>query len=280
VNDLGLRTLGSGGVGNSSVYGWLYILRQKRTEFRQGYVMDIIKADNLGINFKLRKEKRGTVQDTIARVFTNRQNKASSFWALRGVSFSLEKGETLGVIGRNGSGKSTLLRVIGRIYPPDEGQVEVHGTVSTLLSVGAGFQPELSGLENIYLNGVLMGLKEKEIGELLDSIVDFSELGEFINMPVKTYSSGMYARLAFSIAVNVKQDILLIDEVLGVGDAKFKQKSQERMKELLMEGRTIVLVSHNMDAIREFANKVIWLDKGKVVAQGEPKQVIEQYLSS
>jgi len=241
--------------------------------------MDIIKADNLGISFKVGKQKRGSLRDTIAGMFTNRHNKVDSFWALRGVNFTLEKGKTLGVIGRNGSGKSTLLRVIAGIFPPDEGQVEVRGTVSTLLSTTSGFQPELSGVENIYLNGIVMGLREKEIDELLDSIISFSELGDFINLPVKTYSSGMYARLGFSIAVNVKQDILLVDEILGAGDAKFKQKSQEKMAELLTSGRTIVLVSHNMDAVKKFADKVIWLDKGKVIAQGEPEEVVNQYLN-
>lgn len=241
--------------------------------------MDIIKADSLGISFKFRGKRRSSLRDLVVSTFTNKYRKADNFWALRGVSFTLEKGETLGVIGRNGSGKSTLLRIIGGIYTPDEGQIEVRGTVSTLLSTTAGFQPELSGTENIYLNGILIGLREKEIDRLLDSIIDFSELGEFIDMPVKTYSSGMYARLGFSIAVNVKQDILLIDEVLGAGDAKFKQKSQKKMEELLTSGQTIVLVSHSMDVIRRFANKVIWLDKGKVIAQGEPEEVVNQYLS-
>jgi ABC-type polysaccharide/polyol phosphate transport system ATPase subunit len=242
-------------------------------------MMDIIKVTNLGIYFKVGKKQRGSLRETVAKVLGNNHEKPQFFWALRNVSFSVAKGETLGVIGRNGSGKSTLLRVIGGIYPPSEGQIEVKGTVSTLLSTTAGFQPELSGIENIYLNGILIGLKKEEIDRLLESIVTFSELGDFINRPVKTYSSGMYARLGFSIAVNIQRDILLIDEVLGAGDAKFKEKSQQKMTELLTGGETIILVSHNMDAIRKFANKVILLDKGRVTAQGAPEEIISKYLS-
>jgi ABC-type polysaccharide/polyol phosphate transport system ATPase subunit len=207
--------------------------------------MNAIKAENLGISFKTNRRGKANLQDVVAGMFGNKQDKAGTFWALRGISFKLERGEILGIVGRNGSGKSTLLRAIGGIYSPDEGRIEVHGKVSTLFSTTVGFQPELSGIENIYLNGILLGLSSKEVDELLDSIVDFAELGNFINMPVRTYSSGMYARLGFSIAVNVKGDILLIDEILGAGDAKFNQKARQKMEELLREGRTIVLASHN-----------------------------------
>ena len=242
--------------------------------------MNAIKAENLGISFKASRRGKANLQDVVAGMFGNKQDKAGTFWALRGISFKLERGEILGIVGRNGSGKSTLLRAIGGIYSPDEGRIEVHGKVSTLFSTTVGFQPELSGIENIYLNGILLGLSSKEVDELLDSIVDFAELGNFINMPVRTYSSGMYARLGFSIAVNVKGDILLIDEILGAGDAKFNQKARQKMEELLREGRTIVLASHNMDVLSRFADKVIWLDQGKAVAQGQPEEVIPQYLSS
>ena len=173
--------------------------------------MSVIKADNLGLSFRLRKRKKRHTQDAISDLFRRERADSGRFWALSGVSFTVARGETLGVIGRNGSGKSTLMRVIGGIYSPDEGRIEVAGKVSTLLSVNAGFQPDLTGAENIYLNGVLLGLKASEIDELFDRIVDFSELGDFINMPVKTYSSGMNARLGFSIAVNVKEDVLLVD---------------------------------------------------------------------
>jgi ABC-type polysaccharide/polyol phosphate transport system ATPase subunit len=242
--------------------------------------MDVIKADNLGLSFRFLKRKKRNVQDSLTGIYRWRREEANRFWALRGVSFTVARGETLGVIGRNGSGKSTLMRVIGGIYRPDEGRITVEGKVSTLLSTGAGFQSELTGVENIYLNGVLLGLKSSEIDELFEKIVDFAELGDFINMPVKTYSSGMYARLGFSIAVNVKEDVLLVDEVLGVGDAKFGEKARKAMEEIMTEGRTIILVSHQMDTVRRFANRVLWLDKGRVMAEGPTDDVVDRYLSS
>ena len=242
--------------------------------------MEIIRAENIGIKFKLRHERRGTVKETLARVFANKRRRVEEFWALRGISFTVEKGQTLGVIGKNGSGKSTLLRVIGGIFVPDEGSLEVRGTVSTLLSITAGFQPELSGLENIYLNGVLMGFREQEIDSVLDDIIEFSELGRFIESPVKTYSSGMYARLGFSIAINLKRDIMLIDEVLGVGDTKFREKCEERIEEVMKEGRTVVLVSHTMESIKRFSDKALWLDKGAIRGEGVPEEVIERYSKS
>ena len=242
--------------------------------------MEIVKAENIGVRFKLRRERRVTVKSAIARVFANDRRQVESFWALREVGFSLKKGEILGVIGRNGSGKSTLLRVIGRIFAPDEGRLEVRGSVSTLLSITAGFQPELSGLENIYLNGVLMGFREHEIDAVLDDIIEFCELERFLEARVKTYSSGMYSRLGFAIAINLRKSILLIDEVLGVGDTKFRQKCDNKIEELMAEDLTVILVSHSMNSIKRFADKVIWLDKGKIRAQGEPEEVIEQYLKS
>ncbi len=242
--------------------------------------MRIIQADNLGIKFQLHREKRGTVKGAIAGIFASKYSQSQEFWALRKVSFSVEKGEILGVIGRNGSGKTTLVRVIGGIFSPDEGKIEINGTVSTLLSITAGFQPELSGLENIYLNGILMGFKEREIDRLLDDIIKFSELGKFIEVPVKTYSSGMHARLGFSIAINLKRDIMLIDEVLGVGDTNFHEKCDKKIKDIMQEGRTIVLVSHSMESIKKFSDKVIWLERGIIQAGGKPQNIIEQYLES
>lgn len=242
--------------------------------------MEIIQVKNLGIKFKLHRERRNTLKGHLTRVFSNDQRKTQEFWALKGVSFSINAGETLGVIGRNGSGKSTLLRVIGRIFTPDEGYLEIRGSTSTLLSITAGFQPGLSGLENIYLNGILMGFRDQEIKAVLSEIIEFSELNNFIEAPVKTYSSGMYARLGFSIAINLKKDIMLIDEVLGVGDTKFRQKCEEKLKEVIREGRTIILVSHSMEPIERFADKVVWLDKGEVQAIGATNVVIKKYLET
>jgi len=208
--------------------------------------------------------------------FRQRRDEAREFWALRHVNFTVNKGDTVGVIGRNGSGKSTLLRVVGGIYPPDEGEVLVSGSVSTQFSLGAGFQSELSGVDNIYLNGILMGLSKREIDGMLDDIIEFADIGEFIDMPVKTYSTGMHSRLGFAIAINVHKDIVLIDEIMGVGDARFRQKCGERLEKLMGE-RTILLVSHDMNSIKRFSNKVIWLDKGRIVAEGDPEDVVAQY---
>jgi len=242
--------------------------------------MEIIQAQNIGVKFKLSRQRRSSVRGALARLMSGGRQKIQDFWALKSVSFSVEKGQTLGVIGRNGSGKSTLLRVIGGIYKPDEGSFQVHGTVSTLLSIGTGFQPELSGLENIYLNGVLLGFKEREIDRALEDIITFSELDGFIEAPVKTYSSGMTARLGFAIAIHLQRDIMLIDEILGVGDAKFQQKCEEKIQELMTKDKTLVLVSHNMQSIRRFADQVLWMDQGTLRAQGTAEEVIEQYLKS
>jgi len=238
--------------------------------------MEIISATDVGIRFKMLKRKRLKAQDLVRDQINRVRNQDGDFWALRNVTITVQQGETLGIVGRNGSGKSTLLRVIARVYPPDEGEVFVKGDVSTLFGLGIGFQPDLSGLDNIYLSGILMGLSKKQIDGIVDEIVDFAELGDFINMPVKTYSSGMNSRLGFAIAVNVDRDIVLIDEILGAGDAQFKKKADERMAKLISE-RTVILVSHSLPTIKQFANKVLWLDKGRVMACGDPKEVIKKY---
>ena len=237
--------------------------------------MEQIRVTDVGIEFKLAKRKRIRMKDFVFGRLRSASSKSNEFWALRHVSFTVNQGDTVGVIGRNGSGKSTLLRVIAGIYLPNEGEVSVRGEVSTLFSLGTGFEPELSGVDNIYLNGVLMGLSRKEIDGMMGDIIEFADLGEFINMPVKTYSTGMHSRLGFAIAMNVRKDIVLIDQIMGVGDAEFHKKCDERMSKIMGE-RTIVLVTHSMDTIRKFANKVMWLDEGQLVTQGEPEMVIEQ----
>ena len=238
--------------------------------------MEVIRATDLGIQFKIGTRKRTSARSFMVGGFRQRRDEAREFWALRHVNFTVNKGDTVGVIGRNGSGKSTLLRVVGGIYPPDEGEVLVSGSVSTQFSLGAGFQSELSGVDNIYLNGILMGLSKREIDGMLDDIIEFADIGEFIDMPVKTYSTGMHSRLGFAIAINVHKDIVLIDEIMGVGDAQFRQKCGERLEKLMGE-RTILLVSHDMNSIKRFSNKVIWLDKGRIVAEGDPEDVVAQY---
>jgi ABC-type polysaccharide/polyol phosphate transport system ATPase subunit len=239
--------------------------------------MGIIEANNIGVMFTLKHDKRWTIKKSAMSIFKKKPPK-QPFWALKKVSFKVNKGEILGIIGKNGSGKTTLLRVIGGIFRPDQGSIDVNGKVSTLLSISAGFQPELSGLENIYINGAILGQKKKQIDAVIDDIVDFSELHNFIDIPIKAYSSGMHARLGFSIAVNIEREIILIDEILGVGDSRFREKCERKMKEFKEQGKTILLVSHNTEAIRSFCNKVILLDKGTIIGVGKPEKVIEQYM--
>ncbi len=197
--------------------------------------------------------------------------------ALRNVSFKIERGEVIGVIGGNGAGKSTLLKVLANIYDPDSGTVKVNDNSIFLMSLGAGFQHELSALDNIYLNGLLLGLTRKEVENKINEIVEFSGIGDSLNNPLKSFSTGMKSRLAFSIACNIKPDILLIDEILGVGDEDFKAKSKEKIKELILADRTVVLVSHNLDTINELCNKALWLQNGEVMSIGECSDVIREY---
>jgi ABC-type polysaccharide/polyol phosphate transport system ATPase subunit len=238
----------------------------------------MIEVSDLGIKFRMGKRQRSRVFSFLSERSRNRQQPTGEFWALRHVGFTVKRGDTVGIIGRNGSGKSTLLRVIAGVYPPDEGKVSIHGEVSTLFGLGTGFNGELSGRDNIYLNGVMIGLTRERIDEIRDTIIDFAELGDFIDMPVRTYSSGMRARLGFAIAMHSDKDVVLIDEIMGAGDAAFRQKADVEMRRIIGE-RTVVIVSHSMPTIEEFANKVIWLNKGVMAAMGEPKEVIAQYLA-
>ena len=197
------------------------------------------------------------------------------FWALDDVSFEVKPGEVVGVIGRNGVGKSTLLRILSRITKPTRGHAEVHGRVGSLLEVGTGFHPELTGRENILLNGAILGMRKSEIRRKFDEIVAFAEVEKFIDTPVKRYSSGMYMRLAFAVAAHLETEILLVDEVLAVGDAQFQKKCFQRMSEIGQHGRTILFVSHNMSALRDICNQAVVIDHGKLVAQGEVNHTID-----
>jgi len=204
--------------------------------------------------------------------------KAETFEAVRGVSFNVEKGKILGIVGKNGSGKSTLLRSIAGIFSADKGTIDLHGNSVSLLSIGVGFQNKLTGYENIFLSGMLLGFSEEQIKDKIDDIIKFSELGSFIHKPVSSYSSGMYSKLAFSITAILETDIMLIDEVLSVGDVKFKEKSYNKMKELISdENRTVVIVSHSLGTLKELCDSVLWLNEGKVMEIGEPKEVIGHY---
>ena len=206
------------------------------------------------------------------------KNKPQTFEAVKGVSFNVKEGEIVGIVGKNGSGKSTLLKAVAGIFAVDEGSIDIHDHSVSLLSIGVGFQHNLSGRENIYLSGLLLGFTQEEITEKLDEIIEFSEIGDFIDKPVKTYSSGMFSKLAFSITAIMKTDIILIDEVLSVGDAKFSKKSYEKMKELITdENRTVLIVSHNSSTIRELCDRVLWIHNGVVKKYGDTKEVMDEY---
>jgi len=238
----------------------------------------MVEVNDLGIKFKMDKRRRSGALAFLLERSRNRRQQRGEFWALRHVSFTVERGETVGIVGRNGSGKSTLLRVIAGVYPPDEGKVSVDGEVSTLFSLGTGFNAELSGRDNIYLDGILIGMTKYQIDGIIDDIIEFTELGDFIDMPVKNYSSGMRARLGFAIAIQSDKDIVLIDEIMSAGDASFRQKASTEMNRIIGE-KTVLIVSHDMNTIERLASRVIWLDRGVIAAMGDPKGVIEQYLA-
>jgi len=201
-----------------------------------------------------------------------------TIWALKDVSFEIKCGEVVGIIGSNGAGKTTLLKILSRITEPTEGCAEIHGRVGSLLEVGTGFHPELTGRENIYLNGAILGMRKAEIEQRFDQIVDFAEIEKFIDTPVKHYSSGMYVRLAFAVAAHLEPEILLVDEVLAVGDAAFQKKCLGRMDSIAKEGKTVLFVSHNMMAVQKLCNRGIWLSEGKIMDEGQAEQVVSSYL--
>lgn len=205
------------------------------------------------------------------------KKKSEPFWALKGINFNVNKGEVLGIIGRNGSGKSTLLRMLTGIMEPDKGEFVLKEKPPTLLSLGTGFQPNLSGIDNIYLNGLLLGHSRKKIEENLDEIIEFSELGDFVYKPVRTYSSGMKSRLGFSIAITLDPDILLIDEVLGVGDAAFQAKSKNVILEKIKSNRTVILVTHSASLVKSICDRVVWLHLGEQIEVGDTDEIIERY---
>lgn len=231
-----------------------------------------VTVNNLHISY------RGLKKTSIRKSWNKRKSKIEIFEALKGVSFEIEEGKILGIIGKNGSGKSTMLRAIAGIFSPDKGSIDLHGNSISLLSIGVGFNNKLTGRENIYLSGMLLGFSEEEIAAKEKEIIDFADIGKFIYKPVKTYSSGMHSKLAFAITAVLETDIMLIDEVLSVGDAKFKEKSYNKMKELISdEHRTVIIVSHSLGTIKELCDDVIWLNDGEVVMQGKSEEVIPKY---
>ena len=231
-----------------------------------------IRADGLGVRYSLKLTKKRTVRDSVVRRV--RREGDTAFWALRHVSFEVMNGESVGVIGPNGAGKSTLLQVLAGILTPSEGIVEVDGHISSLLTLGVGFDQDLSGIDNIRLAGAFMGMPHKDLEARLPGIVEYAELGQFIDAPMKTYSSGMRARLGFSIATAVEPDILLLDEVLATGDAAFREKSKQRVLELVRDAKAIVLVTHDMNWVTEYCTRAILLEKGGIAMMGTPADIV------
>lgn len=235
-----------------------------------------IQAKNIAIRFRLTDDQIFSMKEFVTKKLAGKLNY-KEFWALNGVSFSIEKGEVVGIIGRNGSGKSTLLKVLSGILKPTKGSVTTVGTIAPMLELGSGFDPDLTGRENIFLNGAILGYGKDFLRQKFQEILDFSELGQFIDVPIRNYSSGMMMRLAFSTATLVNPEILIVDEILAVGDENFQQKSQTRMKEMMSGGATVLLVSHSLDQVREMCNRVIWLDAGRVKMMGSAQEVCDAY---
>ncbi len=240
----------------------------------------MIEINDVCVRYRLAKEKPKTLQEYLIDRLKGKRHDYEDFWALRDLNIGVRKDETFGIVGRNGAGKSTLLKVIAGVLRPTSGRVSVHGKIAPLIELGAGFDPELTGAENIYLNASILGLSRSEIKERFPRIVDFSELNEFIYSPLKSYSSGMVARLGFSIATEVDPDILIIDEILSVGDKQFVTKCNERMRLFREKGTTMLLVSHNLVEIAEICSTVLWMDHGGAKMCGEPKTVIDEYVKS
>jgi lipopolysaccharide transport system ATP-binding protein len=238
-----------------------------------------IKVVNLSKKYKIgERVPYKTLREEIIKFFKRDRKKENEYiWALKDVSLEIKKGEIVGIIGPNGAGKTTLLKILSRITEPTDGYAEVYGRVGSLLEVGVGFHPELTGRENIYLNGAMLGMSKKEIDKKFDQIVSFAEIEKFIDTPVKHYSSGMYVRLAFSVAAHLEPEILLVDEVLAVGDISFQQKCLGKMDQVTKEGRTVLFVSHNMSAIRSLCKRVIWLENGKIKKEGDANSVTIEY---
>jgi ABC-type polysaccharide/polyol phosphate transport system ATPase subunit len=235
-----------------------------------------IRVEDVHVTYRTSMEKRPTLRGTISRLGRG-ETIIKEVQALKGVSFEVPHGQVLGVVGANGAGKSTLMRTVAGILPPNAGRIEVDGRVSTLLALGVGFNKDLSGRDNVVLGGLAAGLSREQLADKYDEIVDFAELEEFMDMPMRTYSSGMYGRLAFSVAVNMDPDILLIDEALSVGDARFRRKSFRKMRELIRQDRTILLVSHALGSIEELCDAAIWIDKGELRMWDSPDAVVEAY---
>ena len=240
----------------------------------------VINVDNVKMEYKITKDKIDTIKEWVIRTIKRNKTIPTKFCALKNISFKVSKGDRVGIIGFNGAGKSTLLKVLSGVYDPTEGSVQIKGKLAPLLELGAGFDNNYSGKDNIFLNGAFLGFPEEFIKEKYDEIVEFSELGESINYPIKNYSSGMRAKLGFSIATIVEPDVLILDEILSVGDIKFGRKSSKKIRSLIGSGITVLLVSHSLNQIREICNKVIWIDEGEIKMMGEVNAVCDAYVKA
>lgn len=237
-----------------------------------------IVVDNVYKTFNVYLDKANTMKEKLLFLFSrNRKEKRE---VLKGINLNIKEGEVVALIGTNGSGKSTLLKLLTKIIYPNKGKIETEGKLTSLLELGAGFHPDFSGRENIYFNASIFGLTRKEIDDRLEDIIEFSELRDFIDNPVRTYSSGMYMRLAFSVAINVDADILLIDEILSVGDEHFQNKCFEKMLELKKQGKTMVFVTHNMNSVKNLCDRAVWLYQGKIKMDGNTKEVVDEYIKA
>lgn len=240
---------------------------------------EVVRLEDVGVRYRVPTERFFSFKEFAIR-WIQRKVAYKEFWALRHINLSIARGEVLGIIGRNGAGKSTLLKLVARVMKPTEGRVVVKGIVAPMLEFGAGFHPELTGRENVYLNGALLGFSHKEMDEKFQRIVDFAELWNFIDAPMRTYSSGMWARLGFAVATDVEPDVLIVDEVLSVGDASFQQKSLDRMRSFHERGVAILLVSHNLRVVQDMCHRVAWIEHGQLKMVGETAEVISSYQES
>jgi ABC-type polysaccharide/polyol phosphate transport system ATPase subunit len=235
-----------------------------------------IQFEDVVQRFRVIQERHDTLREAFARI-RQRRTTYHEFEAVKHVSFQISKGEVVGIIGRNGSGKSTILKLVAGVYAPTSGCVEVHGSIAPLIELGAGFHHELTGRENVLLNGLLLGLSKRQVQDREARIIEFADLGEFIDSPIKQYSSGMYMRLAFSVATEVNPDILIVDEILGVGDGGFREKCFDRIRQFRNSGKTILMVSHDMGTMASFCTRLLLIHQGKLVEEGEPSRVIRRY---
>ena len=236
----------------------------------------IIEVNNVSMRFRMANDNIGSIKEYLVQLL-KRRLKYSEFEALKNVSFEVGKGEVVGLIGHNGAGKSTMLKIISRIMKPTEGTVVVRGNVVPMLELGSGFDHDMTGRENIFLNGAILGYSEEFLKSKIQEIIDFSELAAFIDIPIRNYSSGMLARLAFSVASAVNPEILIVDEILGVGDADFQQKSQNRMMEMMGGGTTVLMVSHDINQIRQMCDRVVWIEKGQIIKVGKAEEICDEY---